>query len=66
MHEKKLSVLKSMQEQMMSLRKDNSLLTGITFNTFAGDIHISNKEIVLCMVDSMIKYLKDEIEYNEK
>lgn len=51
---------------MMSLRKDNSLLTGITFNTFAGDIHISNKEIVLCMVDSMIKYLKDEIEYNEK
>ena len=66
MEEEKLRQLKEMQEQMITLRNDNSLLTGITFNTLAGDIHIAKREIVTSMIDSMIKYLKDEIKYKER
>lgn len=64
--EEELRKLKALQEQMKTLRSDNSLLTGITFNTLAGDIHIAKKEIAIYMLDHMIKYLKDEIKYNER
>ena len=50
----------------MNLRKDSSLVTGVTFNTLAGDIHISKKEIAVSLLDSIIKYLKDEIKYKER
>ena len=66
MEEEKLRQLKSLQAQMIALRTDNSLLTGITFTTMAGDIHIAKKEIAISLLDSMIKYLKDEIKYNER
>lgn len=66
MEEEKLHQLKALQEQMKALRNDSSLLTGITFNTLAGNVHIAKKEIAISMVDSMIKYLKEEIKYNER
>ena len=66
MEEERLHQLKALQVQMINLRNDNSLLTGVTFNTMAGDIHIAKKEIAISLVDSMIKYLKEEIKYYER
>lgn len=66
MEETELHKLESLKEQMMNLRKDSSLVTGVTFNTLAGDIHISKKEIAVSLLDSIIKYLKDEIKYKER
>ena len=51
---------------MKTLRKDDSLLTGVTLNTLAGDIRIVKKEIAVFLLDSVIKYIKDEIKYNER
>ena len=66
MQEERLRQLKSFQEQMKTLRKDDSLLTGVTLNTLAGDIRIVKKEIAVFLLDSVIKYIKDEIKYNER
>ncbi|SEA79885.1 hypothetical protein SAMN04487851_11468 [Prevotella sp. tc2-28] len=66
MQEERLCQLKSFQEQMKTLRKDDSLLTGVTFNTLAGDIRIVKKEVAVFLLDSVIKYIKDEIKYNER
>ena len=64
--EEKLQKLKSLQMQMITLRNDSSLLTGITFNTLAGDIHIEKKGTAISLLDCFIKDLKEEIDYLEK
>ncbi len=66
MEEERLCQLKALQEQMKTLRRDNTLLTGITFNTLAGDVKIAKREIATYLLDSMIKYIKDEIKYSER
>lgn len=61
MEEQALIQLQEQYEQMLRLRKDSSLLTGYTLHTIAGDIHITNQQRALSMLDFIIKELKTEI-----
>lgn len=66
MAEERVQELKALQEQMVALRNDSSLLTGVTFTTLAGDIHIARKEVAVSLIDCLIKDIKDEIKYQER
>lgn len=59
-------VVEAMRRKMMHLRKDESLITGVTFNTLAGDIKVGTKERALTLLDHFIKDLQDEEIYLTK
>ena len=63
MKEEKISELTHRRDQLLRLRNDSSLLTGITFNTVAGDIKIDNKETALLMTDYLISDIQKQITY---
>lgn len=61
----RIKQLKQQYEQMTRLRDDNSLLTGFTLNTLAGNIQIASKRKALLILDYYIKELQNEIKYEE-
>lgn len=63
MKEEKISELTQRRDQLLRLRNDSSLLTGITFNTVAGDIKIDNRETALLMTDYLISDIQKQITY---
>ena len=62
-NEEKISVLKERREQLIRLRNDSSLVTGVTFNTVAGDIIIENRETALSLIDFQISEIQKRITY---
>ena len=52
-----------MREQMLRLRNDSSIVSGVTFNTVAGDIRIDNRETALLMIDYLISDIQKQITY---
>ena len=63
MNEERISVLKEQREQLIRLRNDSSLVTGVTFNTVAGDIKFENKETALSLIDFQISEIQKQITY---
>ena len=63
MEKEKITELTQRREQMLRLRNDSSLVSGVTFNTVAGDIRIDNKETALLMIDYLISDIQKQITY---
>ena len=63
MKEERIMELTQMREQMLRLRNDSSIVSGVTFNTVAGDIRIDNRETALLMIDYLISDIQKQITY---
>lgn len=63
MNERRISILKEQREQLIRLRNDSSLVTGVTFNTVAGDIRVENRETALSLIDFQISEIQKQITY---
>ena len=66
MEQNDLNHLLEMRAQMLRLRNDDGLVTGVTFNTLAGDIVISRKETALMLIDTLISDIQKQISYQMK
>ena len=63
MKEEKIQALAQMRDQMSKLRNDSSLVTGVTFNTVAGDIRLDRQETALLLIDYLISDIQKQINY---
>ena len=63
MKEEKIKELAEMRDQMVRLRNDSSLVTGVTFNTVAGDIRIGRQDTALLVIDYIISDIQKQINY---
>ena len=61
--EQKIKRLSELRDQLLRLRNDDGLVTGVTFNTLAGDISVMRKETALMLIDVMIGDLQQQINY---
>ena len=64
--EQNLEKLLALREQLLQLRTDEGLVTGVTFNTLAGDICIKRKETALMLIDCLISDIQKQINYQTK
>ena len=58
-----LNKLVEQREQLLRLRKDKSIMVGITFNTVAGDIKYENPQIAVLLLDYFISDIQKRITY---
>lgn len=63
MKEKEIGILIQQRDQMLRLRNDSSIITGITFNTVAGDVTLAKKETALLLIDYLISDIQKQITY---
>lgn len=59
----RIKQLTELREQMLRLRNDDGLVTGVTFNTLAGDISIVRKETALMLIDCVVSDIQKQISY---